>query len=429
MARQSGHDPSGKFRRDAGMAADGQRKANIVKSAHMVLLHSKIGKAVARHLRQRPDIVAARRAPLGHRHRRGDGAPLRGVLRLQDEAREIFLRLQQIAEPRGHRGHAALGARNIAGNRPVIIFQLQHIEGGRRPADRHIGPLRIGRVPVQHRGQIDQEIECCAARLRPYRIGQGGGGGRQHRARLIQHGLLLRGLGALDVGDRHDAIAKGRPGRAVIKADAPVRHDPPPWLANLEADGLPGIALDGGKGPAHRAQIAHRGAMRGREQGGGRVPARQRRIAIFRALLPVVPAMRIEQLVTEREDRLEPHGQGARRKIAMPGGAWCVQRAARQTDIQALAQRLEPEIMAHPHIMVDDTAIAEGADLAQQPFGALIIGVVIPRRHAQGMFGQHGFGQTDHRPLPIAGHVADLHPALRLPRQMARTAGIEGRHQ
>ena len=43
----------------------------------------------------------------------------------------------------------------------------------------------------------------------------------------------------------------------------------------------------------------------------------------------------------------------------------------------SIAQRLEPEVMAHAHIVNDAAAIAEPLDIAQQPRGGLVEAVVI----------------------------------------------------
>ena len=103
-------------------------------------------------------------------------------LRLQHEAREIMLLPRpdsRAARPSPPPPRAVAPA--SPGRHPVIILELQHIEGGRGPAERHIGPLHLR--AVQHRRQIDEQQALRLRRLRPHRVAQGRRRGRQHRRR------------------------------------------------------------------------------------------------------------------------------------------------------------------------------------------------------------------------------------------------------
>ncbi|MCY1171383.1 hypothetical protein D9M73_114920 [compost metagenome] len=169
--------------------------------------------------------------------------------------------------------------------------------------------------------------------------------------------------------------------------------------------------------------------MRGRQQGRGRRPPGQRRAAIPGPLLPVAPAMRVEQFVAERPDhviaeRLRPLG-----KVALPRRRRHIQRAPRQARIKAARIGLEPQIMAHPQIMDDASAIAQQQRVAQQPRGRQVVTVVIATRDLQTVLGHHHIANRQHRPRPVAHDLRQLDPRLDRARQR-RTPAIEtGRHQ
>src|SRR3546814_4332649 len=106
--------------------------------------------------------------------------------------------------------------------------------------------------------------------------------------------------------------------------------------------------------------------MGGRQQCRGCLPTCQRRITILRPLRPVIPAMLVQQLIGERENHAKAKRLRPRRKVPMPCRARRIERPARQADIQPASQRLQPEIMAHPHIMVDVPTIAVRQHLQPQ---------------------------------------------------------------
>ena len=84
------------------------------------------------------------------------------------------------------------------------------------------------------------------------------------------------------------------------------------------------------KSGVHRVCWRHRAAMRGAEQRRGRLPAGQCRRPVQRALFPVAPAMRVEQLIGQRPDQAIAQRPGFPRKAAMPCRARDVQRPAGQ---------------------------------------------------------------------------------------------------
>src|SRR3546814_1054804 len=72
--------------------------------------------------------------------------------------------------------------------------------------------------------------------------------------------------------------------------------------------------------------------MGGRQQCRGWLPTCQRRITILRPLLPVIPAMLVQQLIGERENHAKAKRLRPRRKVPMPCRARRIERPARQAD-------------------------------------------------------------------------------------------------
>ena len=79
---------------------------------------------------------------------------------------------------------------------------------------------------------------------------------------------------------------------------------------------------------------------------------------------------------------------------------------------RASAERFEPEIVAHPDIVDHPPAIAEMADLADQPRGRLIEAIVVSGRDLLAMLGQHGVADLQHRARAVAGNITHLDPAI-----------------
>ena len=248
----------------------------------------------------------------------GDGlrhiGPDKPVLRNQHETGKIMLLPGRIAQPLGRQRDPLAGGRAVARDHPVIVLQLQYIEGRRRPANRQIGPLGFRRGLIEDRRQIGQQQGLHRHRFgfAPDRLQQIRRRLRQQRTGLIQHHLLRLALWTIDIRNADRIRAKGGARRCIIKTDPPVRHEPPPGLPHLETDRRARIARNCNKSPRHCLQIGHGIAIGRRQQSRGRLPAGKRRIAIFRPLLPVGPAMRIEQLVGQRQDHRESHRLGAR---------------------------------------------------------------------------------------------------------------------
>ena len=309
--------------------------------------------AVAGHLRQRPGEHLGRSALERRLGRRLDPRPQMRIGAVEHEAGEIMLLRNRIAEPLGHRRRRR-PAPPAPLNHPIVVLKLEHVEKRRGPAGRHIGPGDVRRR--QHARQVDEQQALGPRRLLAHRRAQGGGRGREARARGVERRLLRFIQRPVDDRDRHRR--EGRHGRRVVEADAAVRRHPPPGLADLEAHRQSRVAQDAREGPSDEPQIAHRPGVRRRQQSRRRLPCRERRRALQVALLPVVPAMLVEQLVGEREDRAKPERRGPRREVAVPGGAGAVEHSAREADVKGAAHRLEPEIMAHPDIMAERTAIA-----------------------------------------------------------------------
>src|SRR3546814_20210049 len=76
--------------------------------------------------------------------------------------------------------------------------------------------------------------------------------------RPVEQILRPRGQHPSPVRDGNQCRAKGRLRRRIIKADAPVAHDPPPGLTNLELDDKPRIPRHRRKGDSDSLQIPHR---------------------------------------------------------------------------------------------------------------------------------------------------------------------------
>jgi hypothetical protein len=313
--RRGGDDRRRKGRLDARLPSQRHRKAHILESFHLSLSlpqPAEPGEAVAKHLRQRPGEHLRRPPPPRVLRGLGDRRPLRLVLGPQHEAREIMLLGHRIAEPRRRRRDPPPRRAMVARRRPVIILELQDIEGRRRPAGGHVGPL--GLRAVEHRRQIDQQQRLRLRRHRPHRRAKPRGRRRQHRSGGIQRRLLRGVEGAADIADRRRR--ERRLGGIVVEADGAVAAHPPPRLADLEAHPLPRRRRQFRERLRHQPQIVHRPGMGRRQQSRGRLPAGQRRRAVRRALLPVAPAMHVEQLVGQRQDHLETHRPARARKSA-----------------------------------------------------------------------------------------------------------------
>ena len=183
------------------------------------------------------------------------------------------------------------------------------------------------------------------------------------------------------------------------------------------------------KFPRHRLQIGHRLRLRWRKQCRGRHPSGERRFAVFSALLPVVPAMRVEQFVGQREYQIITQRPCFDREVGVPIRTSTVYRTPCQAYIVPVPDRFEPEIMAHPDIVVDDIAIAQRMDLPQQPLGRLVIAIVIARRHSERMLGHHDVAGIEHHPRPIAAYFRQLDPSLHGRGEITRHTGIFRRHK
>jgi hypothetical protein len=129
---------------------------------------------------------------------------------------------------------------------PVIILQLQHIEGRRRPPKRQVRPFHLRRLRIQHGRQVSEQQALRVRRHSLHRPAQRRRRLRQHRPRRIQRRQLRRVVRPPHVSDRHRRKPRHR--RLVIQADAVVRRHPPPRLANLEPHPHPGRDRNPGKG-------------------------------------------------------------------------------------------------------------------------------------------------------------------------------------
>ncbi len=116
-------------------------------------------------------------------------------------------------------------------------------------------------------------------------------------------------------------------------------------------------------------------------------------------------------------DRIDLEAQrgGTREEIAVPGVGGDVEHAAGQADQMQPRARIpfEPEIMAHPDIMIDRAAIAEADDLAQQPRGRLVVGVVIAGRDAQAVRRHQRIADRQRRTGAVAGDAGRSRPRPR----------------
>ena len=396
------------------MLAQRDRKIDIIERLHRILPQIEVNKAVAQHLRQRPEHHLRIAAPSRRLRRCIDQPPLRPILTVQHEAAKIMLLMQRVTEPRGRRGHTPPGRAVIAGRHPVIILKLEHIEGGARPAQRHVRALHFQGRRIERAGQIDEQQSLRPRRFIDHRRRQRRRRTRQQGPRRVEQRGLCAGQRAPHIRNRNRASPESRHRRVIVKAWPPVSHDPPPRLANLKPDHRPRIPCDRHECPRHRLQIGHRIAIGGREQRRWRHPSGQRGRSILCPLLPVLRAMFVEQFVGKRQDDLIAKRIGQAHEILMPRRARRIQRPApRRRQERALTSvPAKPEIMAHPDIMVDQPATAELHDVAQQSRGRQIIAVVKTARDAQAMLRHHHIADRQRRSPALADNVAQFRPPL-----------------
>ena len=154
-------------------------------------------------------------------------------------------------------------------------------------------------------------------------------------------------------------------GGIVIDADAPVGEDPPPRLADLEPHIKSCVQLQPDRRPGDLSQILHRSLIRRGQQAGGRIPAGQRRIAIGIPLGPFGGAMRRQQFVRKRGDRLEAENPALLEQIAVPACRRDIERGRSRIDNKCIAAgRLQPEVVAHSQIVDDLSPITERPDIS-----------------------------------------------------------------
>ena len=138
--------------------------------------------------------------------------------------------------------------------------------------------------------------------------------------------------------------------------------------------------------------------------------------------------MLVEQFVGERPDRLVAERLRALREVVVPGRAGRVQHASGEADVEAAAIRLEPEIMAHPDIMVDRPAIAELQAVPQHPRRAEVVEIVIAGRDPEPVLGHQRVARRKHRARTVARDPAQLRPAFGRSRERGIRAAEAGRH-
>ena len=139
--------------------------------------------------------------------------------------------------------------------------------------------------------------------------------------------------------------------------------------------------------------------------------------------------MGVQQLIAEREYQVETHRLRSHCKVTVPRGAGRIQLPSRKADIMPAIHRFEPEIMAHPDIVIDRIAITQSMDLAQQAFGCLIVAVIISGCHFEPVFGQHYIAGIKHDLRPVAAYAAQFDPSFGRGRKMTRSTGINRRDQ
>ena len=129
VPRRGEGDRGREFRADRGVPAQRERVGDIIERRHGILL-TVLGPrqprvSVARDLRQRPDIAAGNAALARLVEAPVDPPPVEiSILGQQDEARQVILVLQRIAEPRLHQSIARSPRGGGAIGQPVVIFQL-----------------------------------------------------------------------------------------------------------------------------------------------------------------------------------------------------------------------------------------------------------------------------------------------------------------
>ena len=220
---------------------------------------------------------------------------------------------------------------------------------------------------------------------------------REQRARRVEQRLLPCRHRHADIVDCGWIAAERCPGCAVIKADALIGHHPPPRLANLKARRQSDRNRNLDECARDALQIGHCAAVRRRKQSRWRNIACRRRIAVKRALFPIVIGVRVIKLVGQRDDQAKSHRFYPRGKIFMPRAARGVDRAARKARVKPAACWFEPEIMAHPDIVVDRAAVAELQNAAQQPCRCLVVTVIISGREAKPVRGDDDVANREHR--------------------------------
>ena len=259
-----------------------------------------------------------------------------------------------------------------------------HRTPGYAQPDRHVRALRLGRRAVEHRRQIRRADASRTPAPPPSRAA------RQRRRRRRQHapaGRASRVCAASSaprtLGDRHRRERRHR--RRVVQARPPVGHHPPPRLADLELRRQPRRRPRSPRTPPRpRCRYPIAPSCAGRQQVDGGTHPVSAGDAVRRPLLPVAPAMRVEQLVATATR--SPHSRAPSPAPRSPGAT---PRTRTFSAPPASARRnspptrLEPEIMAHPDIMVDRPAIAELQRVAQHPRRRQVIAVVIAARDPQ----------------------------------------------
>ena len=265
-------------------------------------------------LRQRPDEDLVRTAP------RASSMP--ASMRGQSPARRRIRarsRRNNPARRADSRGAASRQRRRPApalapAGEPVVILELQPVERRRRPADRQVGAQHLGPAGGEHGRQIDEDQQLGVAARRGAHCADEAPRSRRRAARP-QHRAAVR---AASSGCAHarrsasDSAAERRARRGVVQAERPSarthHHGSPTWKRT-------GTAAAPSASRTSRAtvlQIAHRRR---------RSPATAASRAAYQpvsagdpsqaALLPVVPAMLVEQFVGQRQDQREPQ-RGAR---------------------------------------------------------------------------------------------------------------------
>ena len=333
MPAAARHDRGREFRTHLRLAPQRQREQHIVERLHVALLSLEMNEPVAQDLRQRPDEGARDTPPPRRLRRRINLAPLRGLVGPQHEARKIMRIRRRIAQPRLRHRNTTRRPCDVPGGDEVIILELQHIERRGGPPQRHIRPRHLGRIVRQHARQIHQQMRLDRGRHRLHRGDQRRRRVRQQHPRRIEQRALRRRRHRPHARNLHRRATKRRPRRIIVKARPTVWPHPPPRLADLELRGEPRRQRNPDQLGRHRTQIPHRPNRSRRQQGRRRLPSRQRGRSIPRPLLPIAPAMRVEQFVTERPDHLIAQRLGPFGKVTLPRPRRDIQRTPRKTGV------------------------------------------------------------------------------------------------